>query len=146
MKTVKFLIWSLIRVHKVTGFLETKNQHRNRRKWVDRVKMNVEEKNEINDPLVPRDKIMFLLISIKLGFMNQFVKALDKENHSFQYIWGVFPALSMEQLKQGIFDGLGNREFIKANNFVISMNITESNAWRSFVAVLIKKSFLLILR
>ena len=37
--------------------------------------------------------------------MKQFVKTLDKEGDSFQYICSAFPGLSHEKVKAGVFDG-----------------------------------------
>jgi len=47
----------------------------------------------------------------------------------------MFPGLSSEKLKQGVFDGPDIRKLIKDDNFICSMNALESNAWNSFVAV-----------
>ena len=70
-----------------------------------RDRLNVGEKNVIAEQLVPRDKIVFPPLHIKLGFMKQFVKVLDKDGDCFQYICKNFPSLSNENLKAGIFDG-----------------------------------------
>ena len=55
--------------------------------------------------MVPRDKIVFPPLHIKLGLMKQFFKALDKDGDCFQYICRSFPSLSNEKLKADIFDG-----------------------------------------
>ena len=55
--------------------------------------------------MVPRDKIVFPPLHIKLGLVKQFFKALDKDGDCFQYICRSFPSLSNEKLKADIFDG-----------------------------------------
>ena len=67
--------------------------------------------------------------------MKQFVKALGKDGQCFNYICKMFPGLSSEKLKQGVFDGPDIQKLIKDDNFVCSMNALESNAWNSVVAV-----------
>ena len=54
--------------------------------------------------MVPYDKIVFPPLHIKLGFMQKFVKALDKEGDCFQYICKRCSSLSNKRLKVGIFD------------------------------------------
>ena len=48
--------------------------------------------------------------------------------------------MTIEKLKNGIFDGPDIRKLIKDQNFITSMNELESKTWRSFVAV--TKTFL----
>lgn len=43
-------------------------------------------------------------------------------------LFSTFLGLSIEKLKQGIFDGPDIQKFIKDDNFVNPMNVTESNA------------------
>lgn len=47
--------------------------------------MAVGGKNIINKPIVGREKIILLLLYIKLGLMNQFLKALNKDGPCFAY-------------------------------------------------------------
>ena len=67
--------------------------------------------------------------------MKQFVKALDKEGHCFQYICSTFPGLSYEKVKAGVFDGPHIRQLIKDQNFTTSMTAVEKRAWEAFVSV-----------
>ena len=57
--------------------------------------------------------ILFSLLHIKLGLIKQFVKALDKDGHTFKYICRLFPSLTIEKLKAGIFDGPQLRKLLK---------------------------------
>ena len=43
--------------------------------------------------------------------------------------------MTIEKLKNGIFDGPDIRKLIKDQKFITSMNKLESKTWRSFVAV-----------
>ena len=51
-------------------------------------------------------------LDTKLGFMKQFVRALDKNEGCFKYLHRFFPGLSLEKLKAGIFDGPQLRKLI----------------------------------
>ena len=117
-----------------------KDQHWERKDWPLRVQMKVGEKNVGSAPLVSKEKIIFPLLHIKLGLMKQFVKAFDMDGQCFNCICKIFPGLSSEKLKQGVFDGPDIRKLSKDDNFVCSMSTLESNAWNSFVAVV--KNFL----
>jgi len=68
--------------------------------------------------------------------MKQFVKALDKEGECFKYICKVFPRLSSEKVKAGIFDGPQIRQLIKVQNFTLCMNEIDAGAWKSFVEMI----------
>ena len=93
------------------------------------------DKNIINEPLVPRDRIILPPLNIKLGLIKQLVKALDKDGECFKYICRSFPGLSIEKLKAGIFDGSDIRKLMQDENFILSMNPLEADAWRGFVGV-----------
>ena len=97
--------------------------------------MTVGEYNALYKPLVPRENIIFPPLHINLGLMKQFIKALDKEAACFEYICKAFPGVTIEKLKNGIFDGPDIRKLIKDHNFVTSMNELKSKTWRSFVSV-----------
>ena len=80
-------------------------QHWQRKHWPSRKNLVVGENNVVNEPLVDRDRIILPSLHIKLGLMKQFVKSLDKDGACFRYLCKVFPGLSQEKLKAGIFDG-----------------------------------------
>ena len=65
--------------------------------------------------------------------MKQFVKALDKQGSCFEQIGYIFPGISTEKLKAGIFDRPQIRKLINHSNFVHKMNAIEAAAWKSFV-------------
>ena len=76
------------------------------REWLEREMLSVGKHNVIHKQLVDKEKIVSHPLHIRLGLMKQFVKALDKDRACFQYISDVFPGLSKEKKKMGIFDGL----------------------------------------
>ena len=117
-----------------------RDKHWGQKDWPKRIELNVGDKSIINKPVVQREKIVFPPLHIKLGLMNQFVKALDKEGSCFQYLFTSFPNLSIEKLKAGVFDGPQIRKLVNDPCFVNSMNSLEKNAWISFVDVI--KNFL----
>ena len=87
--------------------------------WPVREQLKVGDINVIHDQFVPREKIMFPPLHIKLGLMKQFLKALDKNGQFVQYISSAIPRWSNEKLKAGIFDGSQIRKLIK----VLTSNI-----------------------
>ena len=72
-----------------------------------------------------REKIVFLPLHIKLGLMKQFVKVLDTDSDYFEYLCKVFPGLTLEKHKAGIFDGPQIRALIKDQAFTQSMTDAE---------------------
>ena len=103
-----------------------------KRNWPERT---VGDKNTIHEALVEREKILFTPLYIKLGLMKQYVKILNKDGDCLKYLSNIFPGLSAEKMKAGIFDGPQIRKLIKDSNLISSMNSIEKEAWELFVAV-----------
>ena len=101
--------------------------------WEPRINLRAGDKNIINEPLVPRDRIILSPLHIKLGLIKQLVKALDKDVECFKYICRSFPGLSIEKLKAGVVDGLDIQKLMQDENFILSMNPLEADAWQGFV-------------
>ena len=80
------------------------------------------------NPLVDRKNITLPPLHIKLGLMKQFVKAFDCSGDCFGYICSIFPGLSYEKKKPGIFDGPQIRT-------VTTMTVVEAGAWKAFSKV-----------
>ena len=91
--------------------------------------------NIVNNPLVDRHKILLPPLHIKLGLIKQFTKALEKDSSCFSYLCHVFPGLSIEKLKGGIFDGPQVRQLIRDPEFEKSITKLELEAWKAFVLV-----------
>ena len=105
-----------------------KANHWVKKDWEPRITLRAGDKNIINEPLVPRDRIILPPLHIKLGLIKQLVKALDKDGECFKYICRSFPGLSIEKLKAGIFDGPNIRKLMQDENFILSMNPLEADA------------------
>ena len=114
--------------------------HREKKEQPPRIDMTVDQANIIYELLVPRAKIIILLLHIKLRLMKQFVKALPIDGCCFNYICNFFPRMSNEKLKAGAFDGPQIRKIMRDPGFVESMTVVESAAWISFS--LVGKNFL----
>ena len=141
LKMVCFLLGQQLGYTKYPCFLckwdsRAKSEHWVTKQWPMRCQLTVGEHNVINAPLIPRNKVLFPPLHIKLGLMKQFVKALNKEGDCFQYICRLFPRISTEKLKAGILDGPQIRKLAKDQNFELSMNDIEAAAWKSFVELI----------
>ena len=95
-------------------------QYHLKKGWSLKTELKTGDKNVIDNPLVPREKIIFPLLHIKLGLMKQFVKALDKESRCFEYLSILLQALVYK--KMGIFDGPDISKLAKDLHFIESMN------------------------
>ena len=60
-----------------------KDQYYVTKGWSLKIELKPGDKNVMDNPLVPRDKIIFPLLHIKLGLMKKFVKVLNKEGKRF---------------------------------------------------------------
>ena len=145
LKMTNFLLGQQTGYKKFPCFLCLEDSRDRRNHWTNKVwepRLELKEgmPNIINTPLVPREKIIFPPLHIKLGLMKQFTKALDTETVCFKYIIASFPGLSIEKIKAGVFDGPQIRKLLKDTNFVESMTPVQSDAWRSFEQVV--KNFL----
>ena len=80
----------------------TKAKHWNQKVWPKRT-LKVGEKNVHFESLVDPKKVLLPPLHIKLGMMNQFVKALPKDGEAFKYFSSKFPRLSEAKLKEGVF-------------------------------------------
>lgn len=106
--------------------------HYVQKEWPKRTEFHPGSRNIICRPLIDPSKILLPPLHIKLGLMKQFVKALNKDGHCFQYLGEKFPAISDAKLKEGIFDGPQIRTLFRDENFITQMNDTEKAAWKSF--------------
>ena len=120
--------------------IRAKNQHWNKRDWAARTELTVGENNVRCKPLVPKEKITFSPLHIKLRLIKQFVKVFDKEDQCFLYICQVLPGLSIKKLKAAVFDGPDIRKLMKDKNFTSHMTTLERNTWNSFVDIVANKS------
>lgn len=75
-----------------------KDQHWINRNWPIRNIMIQGKQNVFNELLVVREKIIFPPLHIKLWFMKQFVKALNRDGLCFGYLARKFPGIRIEKL------------------------------------------------
>ena len=75
----------------VCGTARQEKEHWTRKDWPVRSELISGSLNILVPPLGQRS--VFPLFHIKLGVMNQFVKALRKDGHCFRYICMKFPGL-----------------------------------------------------
>ena len=145
LKMVNFLLGQQGGYTKYPCFLclwdsRARDRHYIQKEWPPRENFSVGEKNIINERLVDPAKIIFPPLHIKLGLMKQFVKALSSDSECFKYLCSVFPGVTLEKLKAGIFDGPQIRTLMKDQGFTQSMTDIEKTAWEAFVLVV--KEFL----
>lgn len=69
--------------------------------WPARKLFQIGQKNVVNIPLVHPDKIILPPLHLKLGYMKQFVKKLDKDSEAFLHLKSVFPKISDAKIKEG---------------------------------------------
>jgi len=81
-----------------------RTNHYKKKEWPTRSSFALGTRNIIYESLVNPSKILIPPLHIKLGFMKQFVKALDKTGQCFQHLVNKFPKLSEAKLKEGVFD------------------------------------------
>lgn len=86
--------------------------------------------NAIKKPLVPRDKILFPPLHIKIGLMTQLMKKiLETNDEVFLIIKTILPALSDAKVKGGIFDGPEIRKLFNSKDLLQVMNNDEQQAF-----------------
>ena len=116
------------------------SSHYTQKNWPQRETLEVGKENVIANALVPRDRIVFPPLHIKLGLVKQFIGALDKNGECFKYICQVLHMVSYEKLKAGILNGPQIRKLINDDRFRSHQSSTELAAWNAFVDVV--KGFL----
>lgn len=85
-------------------------------------------KNISQTPLVDVDKILLPPLHIKLGFMKNFVKAMNRNGEGFLYLKYIFSRLREANLKEGILVGPDLRKVIRDSNYITKLSSVEKNA------------------
>ncbi|GBL74574.1 hypothetical protein AVEN_235486-1 [Araneus ventricosus] len=109
-----------------------RKKHYIKKVWPKRQFLIPGVKNEENEPLVASEKILLAPLSIKLGLMENFVKAMDCGGSGFQYLRLKFPKVSEAKIKEGIFVGPQIRQLMKDPVFESKLTKKEAAAWTSF--------------
>jgi len=69
---------------------------------------------------------------MKLGFIKNFVKAMDRNGTAFKYLKNKFPRISNTKIKEGVFVGPQIRKFKLDVKFEYQLSEAEKIAWKSF--------------
>ena len=112
-----------------------KARHYVQKEWPRRINHTIGANNVLQNPLVPADKIILPPLHIKLGLMRVFVKALERDGNTFNYLRTKFPKLSESKVTEGVFIGPEIRSLLKDKEFEAVMNPIELAAWKSFTVV-----------
>jgi hypothetical protein len=96
----------------------------------------VQGKNNVkNKSLVEIHKILMPPLHIKLGLIKQFIKALDKNSTTMQYLPVLFPHSSKAKIEAGIFNGPDIHKMFLSQQFEEAMPVRALNAWITFRSV-----------
>ena len=110
-----------------------KANHWVKKDWELRITLRAGDKNIITRCTQRQDNTP--PSTYKVGTYHELVKPLDKNGECFKHICQSFPGLSIEKLKAGIFDGPDIRNLMQDENFILSMDPLEADAWQGFVGV-----------
>ena len=88
-----------------------------------------------NRPLVDKDKILLPPLHIKLGFMKNFVKAMNKQGKGFEYLREKLSKLGDSELKECIFIGPQIHEIISDDLLGHLLMEAEKSVWLTLQAV-----------
>ena len=102
--------------------------HYSQRDWPVRSEQKVGEFNVKQESLVAKKKVLLPPLHIKLGLMKNFVKALNKDGPTMQYLKKKFPGVSTAKIEAGIFDGPQIRTLMRDDSVTSTMLPTERNA------------------
>ena len=93
--------------------------------WPQRKSLTPGSKNVIHEPLADRDKVLLPPLHIKLGIMEQFLRALDKDGDCFKFICQKFCAVTHGKLQAAVFTGPQIHKVMRDIFFENSMNQLE---------------------
>jgi hypothetical protein len=115
-----------------------RSQHWQQKQWTQRISLEPGSKNILRKSLVDPNKIPLPSRHIKLGMIQQLVKALPKTGNCFKYLCKTFPHLSEAKLKEGFFVGPDIRKLMFDEDFLLTMTELERDAWIAFKRVVAK--------
>lgn len=75
-----------------------------KKNWSLRKGYTLGEGNVVEVPLVPIEKVLLPPLHIKLGIVKNFIKALDREGFAFKELQRIFPRLSKNKIKEGLYE------------------------------------------
>jgi hypothetical protein len=107
-------------------------EHYKKKNWPLRESFVQGKNNVKNKSLVETHKILMPPLHIKLGLIKQFIKALDKNSTTMQYLPVLFPHFSKAKIEAGIFNGPDIRKMFLSQQFEETMPVRALNAWKAF--------------
>ena len=119
-------------LHKILLYLSKLN---NRAKTFTTARRSVgtpETKKAAHQPLVDPCNVLLAPLHIKLGPMQCFVKALDRNGPQFSSLCAKFPRCSKENIKAGVFSWPHIRKLFKKPQFVLAVSDDENVDWNAF--------------
>ena len=93
------------------------NRHYTQISWPSRISFTPGLENVKSAYLVDPQNILLPPLYIKLGLMKNYIKALDKDGPTFNFLPMKFPPISKAKLRAGVFDGPQIRELTKDEGF-----------------------------
>lgn len=98
------------------------------------------QQNVIEIALVPKEAIIIPPLHLKLGIVKQFIKAIPKDEQTFQTFWAMFPKISDAKLQEGVLTGPDIGRMINFDEFNRNMPRKYKRAWNSIKLII--KDFL----
>jgi hypothetical protein len=89
-------------------------------------------KNVAHQLLVDPCKVLLPPLHIKLGFMKNLLKALDRNGPAFSLLCEKFPRLSTEKIKTGVFIGTQIRQLFRNPPCDLVLSDDEKAGWNAF--------------
>jgi len=108
--------------------------------WPPRTNFIPGERNVLHCPLVPKEKILFPPLHIKLGLYKNFLKALEQDSAAFKRLYVIFPKLSSAKIQAGVLNGPDIKKLQADTVFGSLLSETERIAWNRLN--LVSKHFL----
>ena len=114
--------------------------------WPPRQSRQIGRHNVQHQPLISSANVFLLPLHIKLGFMKNFVKAMDWDGDGFKFLKDFFGVdKSDEKMKVGVFVGPEIRKLMLNEEFDSRFNPLELPAWnvlKSVVANFLENRFM----
>lgn len=124
-----FCLWDA----KVNKLSYDVKQYPERPEWSDSLPVRY---NATKPPLIERQKVILPPLHVKIGLLTQLLKKVFKENsRAAATLISIFPRLSKEKIKGGIFDGPQIRKLFNDKNFPNVLSPLEKDAFFSVKAV-----------
>ncbi len=116
-------------------------KHYAQKTWPTRPKDLTGRFNCLHKPPTDAEKVLLPRLHFELGFMKNFVKAMDQDGAGFHYLLTKFKGIVSEaKVKAGVYNGPHIRLILNDQDFIKTLSELEMATWDSFVAL--TKNFL----